>query len=362
MHKEATGHIPEEFKNPPVSMLTGGLKPTLKRVLIVSLVGLMITVFVSLLFEVSPNPLQNPLSFVLVVIGFNLISEGNIVINRILDRKSPWFFRIRQRTRRQMLWSLIWSVMVAVICFLAIPTDVYEEENFFRSSVLIITFGFIFVLIFNSILFLQSAVLNWKQSVLEVEALKQEKLQSDYKVLQNQLNPHFLFNSFSTLISEIHYNPEQAAVFTQKLADVYRYLLQKRNDMTVPLCEELTFLDDFIFLHKSRMGDALIVENKIREDQKAYQIPPLSLQMLIENAIKHNRASTKKPLHITMESNDKGELKICNNLQLKNNVHSTGTGLDNVSQRYKMLAGKEIKAEETGESFCITLPLLNENI
>lgn len=342
-------------------MLTGGVKPTLKRVLIVSLIGLMITVFVSLLFGVSPNPLQNPLSFILVVIGFNLISEGNIVINRILDKKSPWFFRIRQRTRRQLLWSLIWSILVAGVCFLALPSHVYEEKNFFRSSVLIITFGFIFVLIFNSILFLQSAVLNWKQSVLEVEALKQAKLQSDYKVLQNQLNPHFLFNSFSTLISEIHYNPEQAVEFTQKLADVYRYLLQKRNEMTVPLREELSFLEDFIFLHKSRMGDALIVENRIGEDQKAYQLPPLSLQILIENAIKHNRASTKKPLRITLESNDQGELTICNNLQPKNNVYSTGTGLDNVSRRYKMLAGKDIKTDETKEFYCITLPLLSDN-
>ncbi|MFW5753774.1 MAG: sensor histidine kinase [Marinilabiliaceae bacterium] len=354
--------MPEEFKNPPVSMLTGGLKPTLKRILIVSLIGLMITVFVSMLFDVSPNPLKNPISFILVVVGFNLISEGNIIINRILDKKSPWFFRIRQRTRRQLLWSLMWSILVAGACFLALPSHIYEEENFFRSSVLIITFGFIFVLIFNSILFLQSAVLNWKQSVLEVEALKQAKLQSDYKVLQNQLNPHFLFNSFSTLISEIHYNPEQAAVFTQKLADVYRYLLQKRNDMTVPLREELAFLEDFIFLHKSRMGDALIVENKIGDELKGYQIPPLSLQMLIENAIKHNRASTKKPLHITLESNEEGELTICNNLQPKNNVYSTGTGLENVSRRYKMLSGKDIKTEETRESYCITLPLLEDYI
>lgn len=362
MHKETTGQIPEEFKNPPVSMLTGGVKPTLKRVLIVSLTGLMIIIFVSLLFGASPSPLQSPIPFVLSVIGFNLISEGNIVINRILDKKAPWFFRIRQRTRQQLLWSVIWSVMVAGICFLALPSHVYEEENFFRTSVLVITFGFIFVLIFNSSLFLQSAVLNWKQSVLEVEALKQAKLQSDYKVLQNQLNPHFLFNSFSTLISEIHYNPEQAAVFTQKLADVYRYLLQKRNDMTVPLREELAFLENFIFLHKSRMGDTLIIENRIDDDMKGYQIPPLSLQMLIENAIKHNRASTKTPLHITLESNEEGELTICNNLQPKNNVYSTGTGLENVSRRYKMLSGKDIKAVETLDSYCITLPLLDDYI
>ena len=360
MQKESP-KIPEEFKKTTVSMLTMGVKPTLKRVFIVSLIGVLIIVFVSLLFGVSPNPLQSPLPFILAVVGINLISEGNIIINRILDKKSPWFFKIRQRTRRQLLWSLLWSIMVIVICLLAIPSQVYEEDNFFRASVLVITFGFIFVLIFNSILFLQSAVLNWKQSVLEVEALKQAKLQSDYKVLQNQLNPHFLFNSFSTLISEIHYNPKQAVEFTQKLADVYRYLLQKRNDMTVPLHEEMSFLEDFIFLHKSRMGNALVVTNNIRQDHMEYHIPPLSLQMLIENAIKHNRASEKKPLNITLESNEKGELIICNNLQPKNNVYSTGTGLDNVSRRYRMLSEQDLKTEETETHYCITLPLLFDN-
>ncbi|MFO7999682.1 MAG: histidine kinase [Marinilabilia sp.] len=356
--QEAPSRIPKEFRDPSVTMLTRGWKPTLKRVIIVSLTGVLIITFVSLLFRVSPNPLNSPLPFVLSVLGFNLISEGNIIINRILDKKAPWFFRIRQRTRIQLFISLAWSILVTAICFLALPSHVYEEDNFFRTSVLVITFGFIFVLIFNSILFLRSAVLNWKQSVLEVEALKQAKLKSDYKVLQNQLNPHFLFNSFSTLISEIHYNPDKAVEFTQKLADVYRYLLQKRNDMTVPLHEEVTFMNDFIFLHKSRMGDALRIDTEIYKEHHEYHIPPLSLQMLIENAIKHNRASEKSPLHITIKSNDWAGITICNNLQPKKNTYSTGTGLENVRQRYKMLSGKEIKVKETEKSYCIILPLL----
>ncbi len=353
-----TTRIPEEFKNPQLPMVAYGLKPTLLRILIVSAIGILIITFVALLFRVSPNPLEKPLPFALVVIGFNLISEGNIVINRILDKKSPWFFRIRQRTRKQLIWSLTWSILVAIICFIALPAHVFQEENFFRTSVLVITFGFIFVLIFNSALFLRSAILNWKQSVLEVEALKQAKLQSDYKILQNQLNPHFLFNSFSTLISEIHYNPEKAVEFTQKMADVYRYLLQKKNDMTVPLNEELDFIRDYIFLHKSRMGEALIVDINIDEAGLEQHIPPLSLQMLIENAIKHNKASEKSPLKIAISTTRQDSIRICNNRQPKTNIHSTGTGLENVSKRYKIISAKDIIRDVTNENYCIELPLL----
>jgi two-component system LytT family sensor kinase len=355
--QKGTTQIPEEFKNPHTSMVANGLIPTLLRILIVSAVGFLIIAFVAILFKVSPNPLHSPFPFVLSVLGFNLVSEGNILINRYLDKKSPWFFRIRQRTRQQLFWSLLWSIFVIFICFLALPNHVFKEENFFRTSVLVITFGFIFVLIFNSILFLRSAVLNWKKSVLEVETLKQAKLQSDYKILQNQLNPHFLFNSFSTLISEIHYNPEKAVEFTQKLADVYRYLLQKRNDMTVPLSEELDFLNDFIYLHQSRMGHALIVETNIPDSFLDHHIPPLSLQMLIENCIKHNSASEKKPLIINIDT-DLHLIRVCINLQPKSNVYSTGTGLENVSRRYKMLTGNEIDIQTTEDKYCVALPLL----
>jgi sensor histidine kinase YesM len=361
MNKNQDQQIPEEFKACALNIINTGFAPTILRFLIVSAVGFLVIAFVYFLYGESPDPLKTPFPFILSIIAFNLISEGNIIINRVLDKKSPWFFRITNRLRKQLGWSFIWTVLVAAVSFLSLPRPVYEEQHFFMSAVLIFIFGVIFILIFNSILFLRSFFLNWKKSVLEVEALKQAKIESDYKILQNQLNPHFLFNSFSTLISEIHYNPETAVEFTQKLADVYRYLLQKKNDMTVPLSEEMEFLNDFVFLHKHRMGAGLMVNIDIPERYRNRHIPPLALQMLIENAIKHNRSSEKTPLIISIFIKDDHSLYICNNLQPKNNVYSTGTGLNNISQRYEMLSGRSVKITETGDQFCIELPLLFDN-
>lgn len=357
MRNEAQ-HIPEEFKNPKISIIDKGVWPTVRRFLIVSFIGLLVIVFVFLLYGESPNPLNTPFPFILSVLSFNLASEGNIVINRYLDKKSPWFFSISRRVKKQLLWSFLWTVCVVIVSFMALPNHILEGPYFRRSAVLVITFGLIFVLIFNSTLFIRSFLLNWKKSLLEVEALKQAKMQSDYKVLQNQLNPHFLFNSFSTLISEIHYNPSKAIEFTQKLAEVYRYVVQKRNEITVPLHEELDFLNDFVFLHKRRMGNALVVNINIPDRYTDHHIPPFSLQLLIENAIKHNSASEQNPLVITVETTENRQLKICNSLQPKRTVRSTGTGIDNIAQRYKMLTGEDIRVSTTPTHYCIELPLL----
>ncbi len=337
---------------------THGIKPTLLRFLIVSSIGVLVIVFVTSIFGASPNPLKEPLPYILSVVWFNLLSEGNIIINRILDLKSPWFFRIKQRGRQQLGFSLIWAIIVVLLGFLALPKAYLAEARYFNSIVLTITFGFLFVLIFNAILFLRSFLLNWKLSVLENESLKQAKLEADYKILQNQLNPHFLFNNFSVLISEIHYNPQRAAEFTQKLADVYRYMLQRRNDLTVTLKQEMELIDNYVFLHKIRVGEAIQMNVKISDGHLHRHIPPFSLYVLLENAIKHNRASEKMPLTITIESLPHNRIKVSNNLQPKSNVYSTGTGLTNNSKRYELLSGKTPEIEMTDTEFTVVLPLL----
>ncbi|WP_291855387.1 sensor histidine kinase [Marinilabilia sp.] len=354
--KKQINQIPEEFRKPPVSIIGKGIKPTVFRFLIVSAIGFFVILLVYFLYGESPDPLAIP--FIISIIAFNLISEGNIIINRILDKKSPWFFKISRRTRQQLAWSFLWTLLVGVIAFVGLPKTIYHQPHFFMSAFLVFIFGLIFVLLFNSTLFLKSFFLNWKKSVLEAEALKQAKLVADYKVLQNQLNPHFLFNSFSTLISEIHYNPETAIEFAQRLAEVYRYLLQKKNDLTVPVREELVFLKDFIFLHEQRMGNSLIVNINIPESYLEHHLPPMSLQLLTENAIKHNQASERHPLTIDISIKDEKNLSVCNNLQPKTNIHGTGTGLENISQRYEMLTGEPVKIIKTQDSFCVEFPLL----
>ena len=154
----------------------------------------------------------------------------------------------------------------------------------------------------------------WKNSILSVEHYKQEKLNADYKVLQNQVNPHFLFNSLNVLISEIKHNPDTAVQFTRKLSKVYRYVLQSKNQDLVSLKKEMEFIDSYIFLHKIRKGNAIAFSINISKEAMQKKIPPITLQILIENAIKHNIANKENILTINVESLNNEYLQITNNL------------------------------------------------
>lgn len=333
---------------------------TLIRLGIVSLLAFLTLQFVSFILTPTQNPLNDLYPYLLAIIGFNLLSEGNIQINRYLDKKTPWFFRVMPRVLKQFSLSLLWTAIVGFALFRAIPNNTCNPGVHFRGIVLTYVFGAIFVLIFNSILFLRSFFSNWRNSLIENEKLKQEKLKSEYRVLQNQMNPHFLFNSLSVLISEIHYNPDKAQEFARKMADVYRYVLQRRDDETVSLEKELQFTEKFIFLHKIRLGEAILLDNQVEPELLKLRIPPLTLQILVENAIKHNRATEKEPLHIQLKTDaETMTLEVRNNRQEKTTTFSSGTGLNNLSDRYRLLSGKSIKVTETETEFVVQIPLLD---
>ncbi|MDE6493500.1 MAG: histidine kinase [Bacteroidales bacterium] len=201
----------------------------------------------------------------------------------------------------------------------------------------------------------------------ESEELKQTQARAEIQALQTQLNPHFLFNSLNTLVSEIDYDAAAAKKFTIDLAGVYRYILQKQNKPLVAVFEELDFLQAYINLNKIRVGQSLHYSCEYPEIsnldflQEKY-IPSLSLQLLVENALKHNVVSSMKPLDIKVGfSEDLRYLIVSNNLNPKKNVQSLGTGLGNLSKRYLLLAGKEIVVEKNLHSFIVKLPMLDGN-
>lgn len=149
-----------------------------------------------------------------------------------------------------------------------------------------------------------------------------------YTALQNQLNPHFLFNSLNTLISEIRYNPANAELFTQHLSDVYRYILQCQNQRLTTLREELDFLNSYIFLHRVRLGDCIHIDSRIPKTCMEAQLPPLTIQLLVGNVIKHNVIHTGKPMTIELLYMEKErELIVRNRIQTKKTVLISGMGL-----------------------------------
>jgi two-component system, LytTR family, sensor kinase len=202
----------------------------------------------------------------------------------------------------------------------------------------------------------------WKNTLIEKEQLEKENLSSQLEGLRNQVNPHFLFNSLNTLIQIIPENPDTAIRFVRQLSKVYRYILEMKDSSTTSLSNELEFLNAYIFLLKERFGDNLKINtavNILEEGQCDAQIVPLALQIVLENAIKHNIISTEKPLKIEIYVESGTKLIVRNNLQRKNQVQEgTGTGLQNINNRYALVSGKQIDVIVTPQYFTVVMPLL----
>lgn len=217
---------------------------------------------------------------------------------------------------------------------------------------------FIAIVVITGICFIKT--INDRQSVrIENEKLKNENILSQYESLKNQVSPHFLFNSLTALKELINQDPVKAQEYINHLSSVMRYTLQSNQNMTQSLQEELHIADSYLFLTKIRFGNNLIIDNNIDTKYSFYQLPPLAIQTLIENAIKHNEISKRNPLEIRIETTDSGSLKVINNLREKNTPEqSTGTGLLNLSRQYIFLSGKDIRITKGNNKFMVELPLL----
>lgn len=183
--------------------------------------------------------------------------------------------------------------------------------------------------------------------------------QNEYKALRNQVNPHFLFNSLNTLASIIPDQPDNAVQFTLKLSQVYRSILDLIDKQAVTVQEELAFLENYIYLCKTRFDKGISFDIAISDEARKQFLVPLTLQMLLENAIKHNIVSQRKPLHI--EIYNEGDEFICmrNNVQEKSSeVEGTGTGIRNIRERYQLTFGLPVIIEHGAESFVAKLPII----
>ncbi len=197
----------------------------------------------------------------------------------------------------------------------------------------------------------------WRKSVMDAEKLKRENISASYENLKNQVNPHFLFNSLNALTNLVYEDPDKAVKFIKQLSEVYRYVLDSRDKEVVSVEEEQRCLDAYLFLQKIRFGDKLRVENRLNSDGSF--VAPLALQMLVENAIKHNIISVEQPLSISL-FNDDGFIIVKNTLQRKQLLpgESSGMGLDNIRRRYSFLSDKNVDVVESASDFTVKLPLL----
>lgn len=198
-----------------------------------------------------------------------------------------------------------------------------------------------------------------EQRLRRIEREKKERVEFEFQVLKNQVNPHFLFNSFSTLMSLIEEQPEQALQYTEKLSDFFRTILQFKDQQVISLEEELSLIESYFFLLKKRYGDNLFLDVQLPAKKRNSFIPPMTLQILIENAVKHNIISKDKPLSIKIYNDDGGNIVVENNLQPKQKAEvSTGIGLENIRKRFKLMTDKEIIIDQANETFRVLLPVI----
>ena len=198
-----------------------------------------------------------------------------------------------------------------------------------------------------------------KMSIKEKEEAKQAQLKSELEGLRNQVNPHFLFNSLNTLMNIVAEDQKLAISFLKRLSKVYRYILESRDEQLISLEEEMDFMNSYVFLLQERFQKNLSIKIDIPEQFHGHQVIPLALQILFENAIKHNVLSSKRPLTIRMFI-ENCKVVVENNLQRKNKVlNSTQVGLENVRVRYKIFTDQQVEVLENGQTFRVALPMLN---
>jgi two-component system, LytTR family, sensor kinase len=293
-------------------------------------------------------------------ISIGLIWNGNILLIDILDRNLTWEKHLHQKLILSGVIALGWPIatyfLFNIFLYPAInghPCDLSSKEN----TVYLITS--VSITLFINSLFVAIAFFKfWRETIKEKEALKREGISAEFAALKSQINPHFLFNSLNTLTNLIEENPATATDFVQKLSGVYRYVLTQKDKDLVLLSEELQFIQSYIFLNQIRFGSSLQSHIHIEPRFMQYKIATLSLQILVENCIKHNVIAADKPLTIYIGvSNHK--VFVRNNLQPKlMQTDSNGIGLNNVVHRYQLLTTDEVEIMDDGNEFMVSLPLL----
>ena len=270
-----------------------------------------------------------------------------------------------KRVLKGVILGIITSLTVVFILRLFLLTGFYGRsfQEFFESEKLSSYYPTLFISLISITIYY--AFFYWKHS--QENKVKQSKViagsaSARFDALKNQLDPHFLFNSLNVLTSLIDENPKSAQKFTTSLSKVYRYVLEQKNKELVSLDEELNFARTYMSLLKMRFEDSIIFEIPDQASNPDLKVVPLSLQLLLENAVKHNMVTSNKPLHVKIYE-DENHLVVQNNLQPKKILKkSSGVGLENIKQRYQLLTDKKLHINQRAEDFVVAIPMLTKQV
>ena len=322
-----------------------------------------IYIFFGLVFNLITRP--NPEDYALQWIFSSLIAvvmwEGNGFVATSLDKVVTWIENPLRRLLLGVTCMMTYTLGAAwLIGFLFYVVYMGKDIAYYNAAVpeflyQVLSITFIITLIVHSATFLRY----WREADLKAEKLKRSQLISQYSSLKHQLNPHFLFNSLNSLTALVYKDQDQAAEFIQHLSHTYRFVLENSEKELISLADEIRFTKGYLHLLQIRHGENLQVDLKLPEDEDK-MVAPLTLQLLLENAIKHNIVSKDKPLTVEMYLDEEERIVVKNNLQKKQGqIASTGLGLKNIQERYQYLANKIVEVLENADSFTVNIPLLS---
>ncbi len=290
--------------------------------------------------------------------------EGNRLIK-------PWFRTRFLRAKTKFRFLAFFFLAGNLVALLSAVFSVFlignvlhnysweENSNPLKLNIIYGSLINLFLHLLNAILFFfREYRRQWK----EAEEFRQTRAQAEIQLVKSQINPHFLFNNLNVLSGMLIKDNPEANQFIEEFSKVYRYILSNQDKELVELRSELEFIQPYLFLLQKRFDQGLSVTLNIDEPYKSLHVVPAALQMLIENAIKHNVVSRSKPLHIDIHTNGEQTLVVSNNLQPRLVTEpSTRIGLENIRKRYELISGRTVKVNENDGMFKVTLPLLQIN-
>jgi two-component system, LytTR family, sensor kinase len=280
-------------------------------------------------------------------------------VSHLVDLKIKWIEKPVLRSIVGIVTLVVDSVVVFTLVQLLMMYLVYHLSTIeawpyiIQPILFALLISFIMSLIFTAIGFFKA----WKTALISSEKLKAEMMAYKYESLRNQINPHFLFNSFNVLSDLVYADQAMAVKFINQLSELFRYVLDNRDKELVTLQDELDFMNSFVYLLKTRFENKLRVNIEVTSEPEEF-IVPMTLQLLVENAVKHNEVSEAYPLSINIRRNN-SSLEVENSLRIKaiGDV-STKTGLKNISQQFSYFTDREVEVHSSDNSFLVRVPIL----
>lgn len=329
--------------------------------IIVVIIGDLISYFFNPSFEIFIQHIWATSLYCLIIGG--TLWKGNQFVSYLINRRID----IYKEPMKSLAWNLSMMFLftitniVVVNYFWWVVLYGRDTNYLMESGFSILLIQLIVTIVITSIFYSISFFKAWREAAVNEERYKKESIHYQYKALKNQVNPHFLFNSLNSLTQLVYTDQKQAVKFIKQLSDVYRYVLEHKDNELVLLSEELEFANNYIFLQKIRHDKNLHVDVMVNQ-RSTSKVVPMSIQILVENAIKHNEVSEENPLSIQITSDDEYVI-VKNNLQrIKVIQNSDGIGLNALQRQYERLVSKPIVRIENEEEFIIKVPIIQTEI